>query len=57
MTNSWSFFVMQPGHGETIRGVSDSSMKDICNGDSRRDGGVDVVMDVRGVCLSLEVGV
>jgi len=56
-TNSWSFFVVQPGHGEAIRGISNSSMKDICNGDARGDGSVDVVMDVRGVCLSLEVRV
>ncbi len=57
MTNSWSFFVMQPGHGEAIRGVSNLSMKDICNGDPRGDGSVNVVTDAGGVGLSLEVGV
>ncbi len=33
-TDSRSFFVMQPGHRETVRRVSNSSMKDICDGDS-----------------------
>ena len=57
MTGSQSFFVMQPGHGEAIRGVSNLSMKDICNGDPRGDGSVNVVTDAGGVGLSLEVGV
>ena len=57
MANSWPFFVMQPGHGKAVRGVSDSSMKNICNGDTRGDGGVNVVTNTGGMCLSLEVGV
>ena len=54
--DSWPFFVMQPGHRETVRGVSNLSVNDICNGDPQRDGRVDVIVDMGGMCLPLEVG-
>src|SRR6266702_3033426 len=54
-TDSQSFFVMQPGHRETVWRVSNSSMKDICDGDSCRNGCVNVVTDTRSMCLPLEV--
>ncbi len=47
---------MQPGHRETVRGVSNLSVNDICNGDPQRDGRVDVIVDMGGMCLPLEVG-
>jgi len=56
-TDSRSFFVMQPGHRETVRRVSNSSVKDICDGDSCGDGCVNVVTDTRSMCLPLKVGV
>ncbi|SRR6266702_2366968 len=56
-TDSRFFFVMQPGHRETVRRVSNSSVKDVCDGDSCGDGCVNVVTDTRSMCLPLKVGV